>query len=84
MKLRSQTEWGLVFALIRTTMLQQVASRQGFSLLVSLADDGPEQTVSADNFPGLVSILDEYASVAGHAVEVAGHAERRRGPESPQ
>ena len=65
-------------------MLQPVASRQSFELLVNLTEEGPNQSVSSDNFHGLINILDEFASAAGRAVEAVGNTERRKGPEAPQ
>ncbi|KAL5533225.1 GEA2 [Sanghuangporus sanghuang] len=81
--IRSQTEWGLVFALMRSSMRQPAASRHVFELLTTLVVDEPEQCVSSDNFPGLVSLLDEYASAAGSAAENAGQRDRRRESEAP-
>ncbi|KAL5490206.1 GEA2 [Sanghuangporus weigelae] len=81
--IRSQTEWGLVFALMRSSMRQPAASRHVFELLTTLVADGPEQCVSSDNFAGLVSLLDEYASAAGSAAENAGQRDRRRESEAP-
>lgn len=81
--IRSQTEWGLVFALMRSSMRQPAASRQSFELLTALVADGPEQCVSTDNFAGLVNLLDDYASAAGSAVENAGNRDRRKGSETP-
>ncbi|KAI5124326.1 hypothetical protein M0805_008933 [Coniferiporia weirii] len=81
--IRSQTEWGLVFALMRSAMKQSAASRQSFELLLSLVSDGAEQCVTVDNFGGLVSILENYASAAGSAVEDSGQHDKRKGAESP-
>lgn len=53
--LRSPTEWNIVFALIRSTMANQEASRLAFELITKLASDGPGQLVTLDNFSGLVS-----------------------------
>ena len=65
----SQTEWNLVFALLRSTIPHSEASRQSFELIQSLVSDGPEQRVTIDNFSGLVAVLDEYATVAGVATD---------------
>lgn len=53
---RSPTEWNIVFALIRSTMANQEASRLAFELITRLANDGPGQLVTIDNFPGLVGL----------------------------
>ncbi|KAH8117228.1 Sec7-domain-containing protein [Phellopilus nigrolimitatus] len=79
--IRSQTEWGLVFSLMRSAMKQPAASRKSFDLLVSLAADGVEQCVTMDNFAGLVNLLDEYASAASSAVESTGQHDKRKNAE---
>ena len=81
--IRSQTEWSLVFALMRSAMRQPAASRRVFELLTLLVADGPEQSVLSDNFAGLVSLLDEYASAAGLAVENTDKRDKRRESETP-
>ena len=81
--IRSQTEWNLLFALMRSSMRQPAASRQAFELLTALVSDGPEQNVSSENYAGLVSLLDEYASAANSAVENAGKRDKRKESESP-
>ena len=81
--IHSQTEWSLVFALMRSAMRQPAASRRVFELLTSLVADGPEQSVLSDNFAGLVSLLDEYASAAGLAVENTDKRDKRRESETP-
>ncbi|TFK25038.1 Sec7 domain-containing protein [Coprinopsis marcescibilis] len=75
--IRSQTEWNLVFALIRSTLSHPEAAELSFKLVSSLAGDGPEAIVSVDNFAGLVSVFDEYASTAGALAE-AHNAKRRK------
>ncbi|KAH8108152.1 Sec7-domain-containing protein [Cristinia sonorae] len=72
----SQTEWGLVFALIRATIHHPEASRQSFELVQSLITDGPTQHVTPDNLVGLITVLDEYANVAGDAVETQQQGRR--------
>ncbi|KAJ8699472.1 GDP/GTP exchange factor for ARF [Pleurotus ostreatus] len=66
---RSQTEWNLIFALLRSTMSNPEASRLSFEFISSLASDGPHQVVTPDNFAGLVMILDDFATAAGKAIE---------------
>lgn len=82
--IRSQTEWALVFALIRMTMVQPEASRQSFDLLISLSCEGPEQCVGADNFVGIINLLDEYATAAGVVAERAQRDSRVSAVQSPQ
>lgn len=81
--IRSQTEWGLVFALMRSAIRSPSPTRQSYELLVSLAADGPDQCVTQDNFGGLVSLLEEYVILAGKAVEATSHHDKRRTAESP-
>ena len=66
---RSQTEWNLVFALVRSTISQPDAARLSFDLIAGLCRDGPEQLVTVDNFPGLVTLLDDFATTAGTVTE---------------
>ncbi|KAG9226057.1 hypothetical protein CCMSSC00406_0008719 [Pleurotus cornucopiae] len=66
---RSQTEWNIVFALLRSIMPNPEASRLSFEFIVGLASDGPNQVVTPDNFAGLVMILDDFATAAGKAIE---------------
>ncbi|KAI0646905.1 Sec7-domain-containing protein [Trametes meyenii] len=73
---RSQTEWNIVFALLRSTISHPDAARQSFDILSILSVDGPEQFVTPDNFVGLVNALDEFASVADIAVDAQQQGRR--------
>ncbi|KAG5645886.1 hypothetical protein DXG03_005033 [Asterophora parasitica] len=75
--IRSQTEWNLVFALIRSTMFNSEAARMSFDLITSLASDGPEQLVTVDNFSVLITILDDFATMAGSSTESRQQRGRR-------
>lgn len=66
---RSQTEWNIVFALLRSIMPNPEASRLSFEFIVGLASDGPNQVVTPDSFAGLVMILDDFVTAAGKAIE---------------
>jgi golgi-specific brefeldin A-resistance guanine nucleotide exchange factor 1 len=77
---RSQTEWNLVFALLSVTIAHPEASRQSFDLIVGLASDGPGQLVTADNFSGLIRLLDDFATAAGTFIESQQHHGRRNQP----
>ena len=66
---RSSTEWNLVFALLRSTLGNHEAARQAFELMTALVNDGPEQYVTSDNYPGVVAVLDEFMTAASMAVE---------------
>jgi brefeldin A-resistance guanine nucleotide exchange factor 1 len=50
--LRSQTEWNLVLALIRSTMAHPEAARLSFELIQALTEEGPDNAVVLDNFLG--------------------------------
>ncbi|CAK5279479.1 unnamed protein product [Mycena citricolor] len=76
----SQTEWHLVFALLRTTISHPEAARTSFELVTALVSDGPDQTVTIDNFSGHLNLLDEFASYAGMVVENRHQGGRRQEP----
>ncbi|KAF9049397.1 Sec7-domain-containing protein [Hymenopellis radicata] len=76
--IRSQTEWNLVFVLMRSTISHPEASRLSFDLITNLVSEGPEQHVSPDNLPGLVQLLDDFVSTAGLTIENQQHRGRRR------
>jgi hypothetical protein len=46
-------------------------------MIQKLATDAPEGSVTADNFAGLVAVLDDFASAAGYAVERQRQDKRR-------
>ncbi|PBK77654.1 Sec7-domain-containing protein [Armillaria solidipes] len=73
----SQTEWNLVFALVRSTISHPEAARLSFELVTSLVADGPQQFITVDNFSGLITLLDEFASIAGTSVQSQQHGRRR-------
>jgi golgi-specific brefeldin A-resistance guanine nucleotide exchange factor 1 len=77
---RSQTEWNLVFALIRSTMAQPEAARMSFDLIEALVADGPDNSVSLDNFSGLLTILDDFATSASMLQEQQQERGRRKEP----
>ena len=74
--INSQTEWNIVFALMKATIHQSEASRQTFDLVTTLVSDGSESHVTVDNFPGLVAVLDEYATAASLATEAQQQGRR--------
>ncbi|KAI0637119.1 Sec7-domain-containing protein [Trametes polyzona] len=73
---RSQTEWNVVFALLRSTISHPEASRQSFEILSVIANDESQQLVTPDNFTGLVNALDEFATAAGVAVDAQQQGRR--------
>ncbi|KAF7972108.1 hypothetical protein HWV62_18936 [Athelia sp. TMB] len=81
--IRSQTEWNLVFALIRSTISHPEAARVSFELITQLASDGPEQYVTVDNFGGLITLLDDFATAASLTVEMQQSQGRRGKPPPP-
>lgn len=74
--INSQTEWNIVFALMRSTIHHPDASRQTFELIESLVAAGQDSQITADNFPGLVAVLDEYATAASLATEAQQQGRR--------
>lgn len=74
----SQTEWNVVFSLMRSTVRHSEASRQTFELVEKLIAEGPEQRVTVDNFAGLVAVLDEYATAASIATETQQQGRRNQ------
>ena len=74
----SQTEWNLVLALVRATVSHLEAARTSFDLIHKAIADGPEQCVTIDNIPGLVAVLDDFATAAGIVVEAEQRQPRRR------
>ena len=73
---RSQTEWNVVFALLRSTISHPEASRQSFDILSKLTIDGEETLVTPDNFVGLTNALDEFATAASIAVDAQQQGRR--------
>lgn len=63
--INSTTEWNLVFALLRSTVKNPDASRLSFELVTKLVSPGPGQHITIDNSPGIVMILDEFATASG-------------------
>jgi golgi-specific brefeldin A-resistance guanine nucleotide exchange factor 1 len=61
---------------MRFTISQPEAARLSFELVASLCHDGPEQLVNVDNFSGLVTLLDDFATAAGLLTE--GHQQQGR------
>ncbi|KAL5635177.1 hypothetical protein ACGC1H_003018 [Rhizoctonia solani] len=62
----SQTEWALVFGLLRGSIVNTEASKTVLDLLVQIAST-PER-VSPDNVSGLITSLEEFAIAAGSSV----------------
>lgn len=78
----SQTEWNLLFVLIRSTLSHPEAARLAFDLVTSLVAEGPSQNISVDNFHGLVQLLEGFIQTAGASVESQQQRTRRREPSS--
>jgi golgi-specific brefeldin A-resistance guanine nucleotide exchange factor 1 len=64
-----------VFALIRSTMAHPEAARMSLDLVEALVADGPDNSVSLDNFSGLLTVLDDFATSANMLQE----QQQRRG-----
>lgn len=74
---RSQTEWHLVFALIRSTSRHPEASRLSFEMISQLCQGSSGISVTSDNVVGLFTVLDDFASV-GSMPDTSPHAPKRR------
>lgn len=53
-----------------------------FDLITSIASDGSEQLVTVDNLTGLITILDDFATIAGASAEIKQQKGRRVEPSS--
>ncbi|ORX34283.1 putative golgi-specific brefeldin a-resistance guanine nucleotide exchange factor 1 [Kockovaella imperatae] len=73
---RSQTEWGLIIALFRATVAHPEASKVTLSIVQRMATGKDGLELSADNFGGVVALLDEFATAAGAAA--AGRQQQTR------
>ncbi|KAG0706344.1 hypothetical protein DFH29DRAFT_169682 [Suillus ampliporus] len=79
----SQTEWNLVFAALRSTTSHPEAARSTFNLILNFVADGESQWVTPDNFNGLITIFDEFATSAGHSIMVPQKGRRVRSQPPP-
>ncbi|TFY68249.1 hypothetical protein EVG20_g3640 [Dentipellis fragilis] len=75
---RSQTEWNLVLALVRSTISHLEAARTSFDLIQQFVAEGKDQSVTVDNIPGLIAVLDDFSTAAGIIIEVEQQTSRRR------
>lgn len=69
-----------MFALIRSTITHPEAARMSFDLIEALVADGPDNSVSLDNFSGLLTVLDDFATSAGMFQEQQHQRGRRYEP----
>lgn len=74
---RSQTEWNLFFAIIRSNIPHSEGARTSFDFITTITSDGPDQLITGDNFLGLITILDDFATIAGTSTE-SKHVKGRR------
>ncbi|KAG9049245.1 GDP/GTP exchange factor for ARF [Tulasnella sp. UAMH 9824] len=74
----SATEWGLVSALLRSTMSHAGAVKISFALIMDLIERESEQAVTPENIAALTSLLETFASAAGQAVEGKRSEARRQ------
>ncbi|QRV74795.1 Sec7 guanine nucleotide exchange factor [Ceratobasidium sp. AG-Ba] len=72
----SQTEWALVFSLIRNSVVNSGAARASLELLIQLASTPGR--VTPDNVTGLITSLEDFAATAGNSVVA-----KRRGQPRP-
>ncbi|KAJ9113728.1 hypothetical protein QFC20_001753 [Naganishia adeliensis] len=78
---KSQTEWGLITALFRATVAHPEASKVTLELVQKTTSGAVGSGLTADNYQGMVAILDEFATAAGAAAMRIQHP--RRGTAQP-
>ncbi|KAN0075361.1 hypothetical protein V8E55_011384 [Tylopilus felleus] len=78
----TQTEWIVIFATLRSTISNPEAARSTFNLVTSFASEGLDQKVTPDNFAGLLSTLDDFATAAGALIQLSP-TKPRRIPQQP-
>ncbi|KAF8432469.1 hypothetical protein L210DRAFT_3623319 [Boletus edulis BED1] len=78
----TQTEWNVVFATLRSTISNPKAARSTFNLVASFASEGSGQKITPDNFAGLLSTLDDFATAAGTSIQLS-QPRPRRAPQQP-
>ncbi len=61
-------------------MAHPEAARMSFDLIDGLATEGPDYSLSVDNFLGLLTILDDFATAANTLQEHHLHTRRRAEP----
>lgn len=66
-----------MFALIRSTMAHPEAARMSLDLVEALVADGPDNSVTPDNFSGLLTVLDDFATSANMLQEQQQQRGRR-------
>jgi brefeldin A-resistance guanine nucleotide exchange factor 1 len=78
----TQTEWNVIFATLRSTISNSEAARSTFNLVASFASEGLGQEITPDNFAGLLSTLDDFATAAGAPIRLTASRPRRT-PQQP-
>lgn len=73
----TQTEWNVIFATLRSTISNPEAARSTFNLVASFTSEGPGQQITPDNFAGLLSTLDDFATAAGTLIQLPPPKPRR-------
>jgi len=56
------------------------AARMSFDLIETLTAEGPDNAVTVDNFIGLLTVCDDFATFAGTLQEHHQHRGRRAEP----
>ncbi|KAF8414432.1 hypothetical protein L210DRAFT_985711 [Boletus edulis BED1] len=78
----TQTERNVAFATRRSTVSNPRAARFTFKLVASFASEGPDQKTALDNFAGLLSKLDDFATAMGTSIQFS-QPRPRRTPQQP-
>lgn len=61
-------------------MAHPEAARLSFELIQALTEEGPDNSVVPDNFSGLLTVLDDFATIAGVVQEQQQPRGRRAEP----
>jgi hypothetical protein len=67
---RSQTEWSVVFAVLRRTITHTEAASLAFQFLSDLVQN-QDELMTTDNYAGTIMLLDDFASLGGVVTETA-------------
>jgi golgi-specific brefeldin A-resistance guanine nucleotide exchange factor 1 len=56
------------------------AGALSFAMISQMVTDASEEAVTADNFFGIITVLDDFAGLAGFIVETQRQSRRRESP----
>jgi len=61
-------------------MTHPEAARLSFELIQALTEEGPDNSIVPDNFSGVLTVLDDFAAMAGLVQEQQQPRDRRAEP----